>query len=331
MKGVVQNLNSRMYVDIEDTESIFYNSIVCSTISNFGTPKTCESPTNTSYSFQKIIDSNTNEGFISFSFNSIEDLTHYYSSYQSVISYINNTSGGASNDDTQINYYRLFKLRVPNNSNPNLQCGDTTPTEEYTLHHTSAVTTGGTGPYTMTLTMPTIINNMNFTNCSLYCNSFTNNFVNSINNSSLSQSNNIGFTTNTGSKYQSPFFFANFISSASTQDITSFKYGALFTYWTFENETYVYSGNNVLVSSLTGRTCNIKGTPDNSNTSFGIGQRFIIYSHNYKIQLTDQNNLRSFQVLASDVSNYLIPSTYTNTAMTVVNNVVTYANPNYCI
>jgi hypothetical protein len=323
-------LNSLLYLEGDNTGWFFYSSVTCNVLTSLQVQPICSDPTNSSYTFQKTIEPNTNEGFISFTFNSVNDLIHYYNSYQTAMSNIN-SNGGASYDNTQINYYRTFQLRVPNNSNPDLDCGDTTPTITYDIHHTSVVTTGGTGPYTMTLTMPTIIDNMNFTECQLNCNGFLNNtFVNNVNNSSLSQSNNIYITTNTGSKYVTPFAFVKILYSNNTQDIINYKYEALFTYWSFENDTYVYSGNNTLVSSLTGRTCQPKGMPQNlGNPTFGT--RYILLSHDYKIQLTDPNNLTSFQVLASNVSNYILSYDYTNTAMTVVNNVVTYANPNYCI
>jgi hypothetical protein len=291
----------------------------------------CSTPTNTTYSFQKII-SESGEGSISLVFDSINDLNHYYNSYLSIMSTINTINGGASNDNTQVGYYRTFDFLVPYNTDSNQQCGDTTPIQGYNIHHTSVVTTGGTGPYTMNLTMPTIINNIDFDSCDLGCDEDVDYLVNLVNSSSLSQNNNIEFITNTGSKYVNPFNRIRVLSYSNNPATASTFYGLVKTYWTFENETYVYSGNNVLVSSLTGKTCESKGTPLNVGTP-GAGVRFGVFSHDYQIRLTDQNNLNSFQIYAKDVSNYLVPlsSIYPNLAMTVVNNVVTYANPDYCI
>jgi hypothetical protein len=322
------SLNSAVWVPPGITAPLYFNNIICSSVI-IGSDYICDTPTSNSYSFEKTL-TDSGEGLLSFNFESFSDLTHYYNSYQSAISTIDAYNGGSSNDNTIINYYRNLRLFVPYNVNPDEQCGDTTPSLEFFIHHTSVVTTGGTGPYTMTLTMPSIVNNMNFTNCDLYCNYFINEIVNYANLSSLSTDNNIQFTTNTGSRYDNPFTYLMVVNSGNTPSTQSIINNYLMSYWTFENETYVYSGNNILVSSLTGQTCTPKGNPQNLGTP-GAGSRFTVYSHQYKVELTDSNNLTSFQVLAPDVSNYLTSPTFTNTAMTVVNNVVTYANPVYCI
>lgn len=325
-------LNSVIYNSGSYSEPLFFSGVNCDNQVNFITSNICSAPTSNFYSFEKTILEN-GEGFMSFSFNSIEDLNHYYSSYQTIINFINTNNGGASYDNTQINYYRSFQLRVPYNINPNSQCGDTTPPVIYTLHHTSQVITGGTGPYTMTLTMPTIVNNTNFTNCQINCtNPVINTIVNQVNFSSTSPNANLNiqFTTNTGSKYVNPFYRTVIATISSNSDITQYFPGYLQSYWTFENETYVYSGNNILVTSLTGKTCEPKGNLQNLGT-LGAGSRFTVYSHHYLVQLTNPNNLTSFEVLAPNVSGYIVSPFFTNTAMTVVNNVVTYANPDYCI
>lgn len=302
---------------------LYVNSTNCNqgTV-NFSLSPSCAEPTNNSYTFTKEITEN-GEGLILFTFDSIDDLNHYYNDYQSMISSL---QGGF--DNTQLNYYKYFELYIPNNSNPNQECGDTTPYVRYFIHHSTQVTTGGTGPYTMTMTMPTIVDNINFTDCEIDCNYRVNQFVQIINSSSLGLQNNIEMITNTSSKYLNPICNGRYIFTNTFTLTQGVPVAYLQSYWTFENDTYVYSGNNILVSSLTGRTCEIKGVPANQPAEYG--NRYTVYSHNYKVQLTDENNLLSFQILAPTVSNYIIGS-YTNTAMTVVNNVVTYANPDYCI
>jgi hypothetical protein len=109
------------------------------------------------YSFSKSIVNG--EGIIEFSFNELSDLQYYYQSYLTVSQCL---TGGT--DNTQLDFYADFQLVIPMPSSPNEQCGDTTPYRLYTLHHTSIVSTGGTGPYSMTLTMPTIVKNINFGN-----------------------------------------------------------------------------------------------------------------------------------------------------------------------
>lgn len=290
----------------------------------------CDNPSQNTYTFVKN-NSNSGQGFISFSFDQFEDLSFYYSDYLSAIQQMN-----VSFDNTNINYYKNFNLYIPNNSDANENCGDETPNVYFSIHHTSVVTTGGTGPWSMTLTMPTIINNMSFSNCEINCMSFINQLVNRVNNSSLSVSNNINITTNTGSKYVKPinnyegvsYFDGNVLSAQTAGQ-------SLRTNWTFQNETYVYSADNsnnlIFISSLSGITCQRKGVVENWGF-INLGTTDLIYSSSYKFELTDiNNNLLSFNVLAPNVSNYIPSNNYTNTAMTVVNNVVTYANPDYCI
>ena len=316
-------LNSSIYVPPGIISQLFFNSSSCSTTILGSFDVICDTPTTDSYVFEKTTSEN-GEGLISFTFDSLDDLNHYYTSCQSII---NSLNGGF--DNTQLNYYREFVLRVPNNSNPNQQCGDTTPTIYYTIHHSTQVITGGTGPYSMTMTMPTIVNNMTFTNCQLSCTSQINECVYRVNLSSLSTDNNLQMSTNTSSKYTIPFSLGRLINLNTFSNTQSNIANYLSSYWTFENDTYVYSGTNILISSLTGRTCQIKGESQNLGSP-GYGSRYTVYSHDYMVQLTDENNLLSFQILAPTVSNYITGS-FTNTAMTVVNNVVTYANPDYCI
>ena len=303
-----------------------FSSITCGVQFDYYQQMICDSPTTTTYTFEKSLSQN-GEGFISFSFNNISDFQHYYNSYLYIMSFIN-----ASNDNTQVSYYKNFKLRIPNNSNPNLQCGDTTPPLEYRIHHTSQVTTGQTGPsgpYTLTMTMPTIIKNINYTNCELNCNITLTNYVDNVNFSSLSSGNNIQITTNTGSKYEIPFSNIERFHISNNPNSGSTSNNYLTNYWIFQNETYVYSGNNILVSSLTGRTCEPQGNP----VSVGqpLGTHYRQYAFNYVTLLSDPNNLLSFVVLAPTISNHVINTNNMVTAMTITNGVVTYANPDYCI
>jgi hypothetical protein len=294
-----------------------------------GYPAVCTSPSASTYSFSKT-NIESGQGFIEFNFQSFSDLSFYYSYYLTTIQNMN-----GSFDNTNINYYKFFILSVPNNSDPNENCGDETNVVSFSIHHTSVVTTGGTGPWFMTLTMPTIQNNISFDNCTLNCTTNINYVVNNVNIDSLSSSNIITINTNTSSKYINPFGIYRGVSYYSgTPQTYTFASFYLKTNWNFENETYVYSADNsnnlILITSLTGKTCQNKGLTYNLSDNRGFQD--IIYSNSYRYELTDiNNNLLSFNVLAPNLSNYILSDNFPNTAMTVVNNVVTYANPNYCI
>jgi len=316
----------RYYITNSGGAQLAFNKISCGLDTDYFQYAVCSTPTTNTYSFEKTL-TDSGEGFISFTFNSLSDFQHYYNSYSYIMSVIN-----PSNDNTTVGYYKSFMLRVPNNSNPNLQCGDTTPLLEYRIHHTSQVTTGQTGPsgpYTLTMTMPTIIKNINYTNCELNCNSLLTQFVNNVNLSSQSSQNNYQVVTNTGSRYTFPFSNIEKFTYSNSPKLSESRNEFLRNFWIFQNETYVYSGNNILISSLTGRTCEPKENITNAGSIIGTGYKQYAFLHT--TQLTDPNNLLSFVVLAPTISNHVIDTNNMVTAMTITNGVVTYANPDYCI
>jgi hypothetical protein len=315
------------YAPLGGGTDLAFNKISCTSAQSQFQSAVCSSPTTNTYSFEKTL-TESGQGFISFSFNNLSDFQHYYNSYLFIMSAIN-----ASNDNTTIGYYKGFKLQIPNNSNPNLQCGDTTPRLEYLIHHTSQVVTGQTspsGPYTLTMTMPTIIKNINFTSCELNCDNAVTSIVNSVNFSSQSPGNNIQIVTNTGSRYTYPFHNIVYVGYSNAPKLSELRRTFLREdFWSFQDETYVFSGNNVFVSSLSGRTCEPKAPLVNNNPSGGTSTT--IFAYYYVTLLTDPDNLQSFVVTAPTISNYTIDTNNMVTAMTVTNGVVTYANPDYCI
>jgi hypothetical protein len=280
-------------------------------------------PSGSTYTFTKTIVNN--QGLINFVFTGITDLQYYYSGYLSMMSCL---SGGSSTDNTNLGFYRCFDLYITNPQNPDEPCGDTTPYIYYTLHHTAVVTTGGTGPFTMSITMPTITNGYTSVGCGDCSQSSLDGWVvNRCNNSSLSTSNNTSMLTNTGSKWVAPFrngYVAVILSN--TQNIVVRP--SYLTRWQFENETYAYSGvNNTIIPSLSGKTCEYRGERiDNFQSSGGFGYQQNIGQWNTR--LTNQNNIEDFEVIVYPKSNWV----YTNgeiTALTYSNGSITYSNPDY--
>jgi len=307
------------------TGQLYFTNQVCNTpICNLFQPYLC-GPDGGTYTFTKSIVNG--QGLISFSFNNFNDFIFYYNSYLSVYSCL---SGGSSNDNTNINFYREFDLTVPNPQNPQEQCGDTTDKINYNIHHTSVVTTGGTGPYTLTVTMPTITKGLFPTNCQLSCEENINYMVNEINYNSLTQSNNISFTTNVGSKLQIPFNTGRKITLENYFN-TQVEYGSSLDNWQFQNETYVYSGNGVLIQSLTGQTCqNIgKFRPFyNYGVTGNGGYSYAKEIGYWTLQLINESNVLDFKVMAKPTVNWVstLPSV---TAFTYINGSITYSNPDY--
>lgn len=282
-------------------------------------------PTGGTYSFNKSIVNG--QGKITFTFNLNSDLQHYYNSYLAIA---NCLTGSTSN--TELSYYNFFTLIVPIPNSVNEQCGDTTPYREYYIHHTSVVTVSGTGPYTMIITMPTIVKNINFTDCQLNCENNIQWIVNAINVSSLNSVTNLSFTTNTGSKWLNPFRNKIRYNLQSNADIANYDEDFI-TNWQFQNETYVYSGNNILISSLTGQTCPYRGKYENNYFGSG-GYGYFQYSGAWKVELTNPNNLTEFTVTVAPITNWIPPTLgngpdYNTTALTYSNGTVTYSNPDY--
>jgi hypothetical protein len=277
------------------------------------------------YSFNKSVVNG--QGLITFSFSALTDLQYYYSSYLNLINYLNI---GSSTNNSEYGFYRSFDLLVPIPQDINETCGDTTPSITYTMHHTSVVTTGGTGPYTLQITMPTIVKGLFPTSCQNYCEPFIDNIVASVNGSSPTLSNNLTFQTNTGSKFQNPFRrgkFTNLINNSNIVQQTT----ARFSNWQFQNETYAYSGtNNTLITSLTGKTCEYRGAYYPFWTQYPNGG----YSYDQQlgwwyITLTNSGNVTDFKVTLHPVTNWVVDTEQTITALTYTNGSITYSNPDY--
>ena len=319
--------------------TFYFSNITCNTycsqnvIGSCASPYTsCSAPSNNTISYSKsIIDG---EGFISIEFSSISDLTFYYNSYQTLIA-----SCGIFNDNTQINYYRYFTLKLPVPQDPQEQCGDTTIYESYYIHCSSVVTTGGTGPYSMTITMPTIVKNLFPSFCDLNCDNRINSVVNFVNTTSLSTTNNINAITNVGSKYQEPFVYYIFVSS-NNDSSTSFTNTGKFFITKYANETIPSSVNNILIPSLSAQTCQFIGNSLTTNSlTIPLHEQYVFV---YRTQIYDTGNVGNFRVYASPITNFQYsgtpapspgqnPTYFLELALEYSNGSITYQNPNYCI
>jgi hypothetical protein len=306
------------------TYDMYFENFICQTQQTGLINSICSSPSNTITYNKQIIN---NQGLFTISCSTISDLQYFYNSYLSNLSYSGNPT-----DNTSINYYRYYTLKVPIGNSPNETCGDSTPYRAYNFHTSSVVTTGGTGPYFMTLTMPTIINNLNF-ECSLGCDERINNTVYAINDSSLNPYYNLNFTTTTGSKYVNPFWsnFNTIFNDSVTARTDSGNYSSIPVY---SNLTYPYSGNNnTFIPSLSAQTCDYTNLGKLSNTVPITNTQF---THSFvRVTLLDQNNLNYFKIESSPITNFRYSgspgSAEYELALIYSSGTITYSNPNYCI
>jgi len=306
------------------TYDMYFENFICNTQTTGSILRLCSSPSNTITYTKQIIN---NQGLFTISCSTISDLGYFYNSYLSNLSY-----SGTPTDNTNINYYRHYDLKVPIGNLENETCGDSTPYREYHFHTSTVVTTGGTGPYFMTLTMPTIIKNLNY-DCSLGCNDRIDGSVNTINDSSLNPYYNLNFTTTTGSKYVDPFksTFNNIYNNSASARTDSENYSTIPIY---SNLTYPYSGiNNTFIPSLSAQTCDYTNLGQDSNV-YPIP--YIQFRHSYiKVTLLDQNNLNYFKMEASPITNFRYSGSpgpaQLELALIYSSGTITYSNPNYCI
>jgi len=289
--------------------------------SGYQTP-TCSIANSNTISFIKNV--NGLQGVINMTFTDLNDLIAYKTSYES-----KKISSGWVNDSTNYNYYKYAELSIPNTSG-NQTCGDGTSELQYYIHFSSVITTGQTSNnYTLSLPMPTIQNNLNYTSCDVGCTSNTDFIVNEINTSSTGTTNNRVLTTNTGSRYTDPVSMYWYLTQSTTNNsigYTAGEYGINNSL----NSTLPFSGSSspyTPIPALSSQTCDFssKGFTINPNTQF---QTQLIYVYDYKI--TQGVNSNTYTITANPIVNGVRTSTtYPDTAATVVNGVLTYANPLY--
>ena len=275
-------------------------------------------------SFKKENTGPSGQGVIKMVFSSLSDLVDYKSSYDLTLPY-----SGTPSNPADPNYYRYFQLRIPKNATPNTNCGDGTSLLTYSLHYSSIVTTGTTGGnYTLNITMPTISDGIApFDPCDINCQGSIDNIVSTVNNSSTGATNVEDFTTNTGSKYSVPFGVTRYFVESLPVVISGNTIQGVYYLNNYLNSTIPFSGNSspyTQIPSLSALTCN-------NFTSIGVSYTSVqfVYVYNYRVELTDPNNVKSFRILASPIVNGAPSNIFSDVVATVVNGSLTYANPSY--
>lgn len=289
-------------------------------------PPTC-SPFNTNIiKFKKENTGPSGQGIIKMEFSSFNDLIDYKSSYDMLLPY-----SGTPSNPSSVDYYRYYTLYIPKNLTPNTNCGDSTTILPYYLHYSSIVTTGTTsGVYTLNITMPTISDSIGpFNPCDSRCQSSVDDIISSINNSSTGATNIENFISNTGSKYVKPFGVSTrLVKPPAEVDDLAFIQGYYYLNNNL-NSTVPFSGSSspyTQIPSLSALTCN---NFTSVGQLFGGGYQFV-YVYNYKVELTDSNNVKSFRILASPIVNGVSNNIFSDVVATVINGVLQLpTNPSY--
>lgn len=283
---------------------------------------TCSIPNSNTISFIKNVSGS--QGVINMTFSDLNDLKAYKNSYES-----KKLSSGWVNDSTNINYYKYAELSIPNSSG-NQTCGDGTVKLIYNIHFSSVITTGQTSNnYTLSLPMPTIQNNLNYTSCDVGCSSSADFIVNEINTSSTGTTNNRVLTNNTGSRYTDPVSIYWSLTQSTSNNTTGSVEG-VYAINNSLNSTLPFSGSSspyTPIPALSSQTCDFssKGITVNPNTQ---SQTQIIYVYDYLV--TQGGTANTYTITANPIVNGVKTTTnYPDTVATVVNGALTYANPSY--
>lgn len=260
-------------------------------------PPTCSVANSNTITYKKYVSGGT--GVLDFTFSSLSDLQHYYNDYQTALSY-----SGTPTNNTNIQYYRYMMVSIPNSTGA-INCGDGTSSYNYQVHFSSIVTTGGTGPYFMKMTMPTITNGISFASCDVGCSGGTLNIVNTVNVASTGTSYNYTGTTNTGSKYVKPFNVMAVSGPNVVAPVTATTHNGYMRVYNTVLFTIPVSGTTspyTLLSGLSGKTCSniadnfYNAAPDNLNSSW------LSYAFYYTIELTNPSVPNAFNMYAAPIS-----------------------------
>lgn len=269
--------------------------ISCST-SGPGFVLQCNPPSTSTITYNKTISGGI--GLITMTFTDYNDMEDLYNDWQ--LRYLQYS--GNPTDCLDVDYYRYFVVKIPLASG-STQCGDSTGYKEYDVHPSAVVTTGGTGPWSMTITMPTITDCITFNPCDFNCQASKQAIIDQINQSSTAVTNNISITNNVGSRLDGLVDRLQKLNvtpttiSASTFDLSTYlpKYAT---------ETIPYSGSPLtLIPSLSSQTCTFNDwTFVQNNILLNTGYYFYI---GLRIQVRMINPLdnQDFEIWAPNLIN----------------------------
>jgi len=273
----------------------------------------CATPTTNTITYSKYVSGST-VGVIDMEFSNIVDFNTYYNSFLTCFTgtttfsptNICATSSGAwsgtPSDPTDIRYYRYFRLGIPSNTG-STNCGDGTTTKIFTIHPSTNVTSGTTGPnYTLRFTMPTITNGLTYDPLCNISGTIQSAFVDIINNSATGTSNNFTGTTLTGSKYTDPFYQVSLACSGVTS-ISAATFTGEVDIPKYLNETIIYTGiTPTIVNSLSAETFNFTYPRFTEISSPNNTSYYRRYQYSYPIILNNPSDFRDFEIYANSIT-----------------------------
>lgn len=293
---------------------LFFSNIECN-VSAFSF--TCASPNSNTITYLKTTPGGV--GNLRITCGNISDFNAFYNQYISIAT----TYSGNPTNSNDVDYYRGFVVGVPNPVTS--QCGDGTTFDSYPIHFSSVVTTGGTGPWFVNFTMPTMLNTITFSSCDLNCQSRVNSTVSAINSASSGTTNEINETSNNGNRANIPIrqYRVITITTETQTGDTEIGYSYLRTW---QNETIGWTGiSNTYVPQFSGQVCTFD-TWNKTNSTYLY--KTLYY---YKTILINPSNVEDFEIWGSPIVNASysgFPGTYETTlALRYSGGVITYADP----
>ncbi len=305
------------------SNTLYYNPVTECAVNGFIIyNKICNTPSTSTIDYKKSVV--LGEGLIEMEFTDYTDLESYYSGW----TYFYTTYGGNPTNPLDIDYYRYFKLTIPL-ATGSTQCGDITGYQDYKIHPSAIVTTGGTGPWTMSITMPTISNSLTWASCDVGCSGFTNGVVLNINSDSTGTTNNLNITTNTGSRLINPFnIYEKLVSNTTVKTGTTIVYEISIP--EYVNNTFVFSGSPLtIIPSLTAQTCDLSNWYYENPIPalyFGTFSKKIYYYQFRVVSLTGD-----FEIWTYDVANNPTPTPPYFKIYENIGGVPNIIDPNYFI
>ena len=274
----------------------------------------CGSTSGSQIKFEKYL--NTGVGEIKMTFDAYSDLVYYKSRYDTIKNSIWSSPPANTNyfsDSTT--YYKFIQLTVPSSN----LCGDGSTYVSYRIHPSSVITTGGTGPWTMTMTMPTVADNVSsgFIPCYVGCSSSLNSYLLAVNGSSTATTNNNTYITTVGAKYLYPYTYTSFYRSINSPTNIDVNSGVIPNLGA-RNYTIPMSGvSNTPIPSLSALTCSSLIAP----------------TWKYTFKVIFESNFTDYKIYAAPITGglplgYPIP-TYSTLVLTSVGGVRTINDANY--
>ena len=275
----------------------------------------CGSTSGSQIKFEKYL--NAGVGEIKMTFDAYSDLVYYKSRYDTLKNALwpspapPNTSYSSSTGT----YYQLIQLTVPSSN----LCGDGSTYVSYRLHYSSVVTTGGTGPWTMTMTMPIITDNISntFIPCYVGCSGYLNNYLLAVNGSSTATTNNNTYITTVGAKYLYPYTYSSFYRSVNAPTNVDVNSGVIPSLGARNNTIPMTGVTNTKIPSLSALTCSTLIAP----------------TWKYTFKVIFESNYTDYKIYAAPITGgiplgYPIP-TYSTLVLTSVGGVRTINDANY--